>query len=104
MGQQMKRVGEHEEKTTAGFIKKYHHYQARNCNGCPLRGVCNRQQDNRIIKVCRSGIELKKQAAERLKSQQGIYYRKKRSWDVEPVFANIKNNKNFKRFYAQRTS
>jgi hypothetical protein len=98
MGQQMKRVGEHEEKTAAGFIKKYHHYQARNCNSCPLRGVCNRQQGNRIIKVCRSGAELKKQAAERLRSHQGIYYRKKRCWDVEPVFANIKNNKNFKRF------
>jgi len=98
MGQQMKRIGEHEEKTDAGFIKTYHHYQAKNCNGCPLRGVCHKQKGNRIIKVCRSGIELKKQAAERLRTERGIYYRKKRCWDVEPVFANIKQNKNFKRF------
>jgi transposase len=98
MGQHMKRIGEHEEKTEAGFAKTYHHYQANNCKGCPLRGVCHKQKGNRIIKVCRSAIELKRQAAERLRSEKGIYYRKKRCWDVEPVFANIKQNKNFKRF------
>lgn len=63
-----------------------------------MRGACHKQKGNRIIKVCRNGIELKKQAAERLRSEKGIYYRKKRCWDVEPVFANIKQNKNFKRF------
>jgi len=98
MGQHMNRVGEHQQKTEAGFTKTYRHYQAKNCNGCPLRGTCHKQKGNRIIKVCRSGIELKKQAAERLRTEKGIYYRKKRCWDVEPVFANIKQNKNFKRF------
>jgi transposase len=98
MGQQMNRVGEHEQTTEAGFTKTYHHYQAKNCNGCPLRGACHKQKGARIIKVCRRGIELKKQAAERLRTEKGTYYRKKRCWDVEPVFANIKQNKNFKRF------
>lgn len=98
MGQRMERVGGHQEKTEAGFTKTYHHYQAKNCNGCPLRGACHKQKGARLIKVCRSGIELKKWAGERLKTEKGIYYRKKRCWDVEPVFANIKQNKNFKRF------
>lgn len=98
MGQHMSRIGEHQEKSDAGFIKTYHHYQAKNCNGCPLRGACHKQKGARIIKVCRNSIELKKQAAERLRTEKGIYYRKKRCWDVEPVFANIKQNKNFKRF------
>jgi hypothetical protein len=30
--------------------------------------------------------------------KKGIAYRKKRAADIEPIFANIKHNKNFKRF------
>ena len=33
-----------------------------------------------------------------LLSEEGIKKRKQRCWDVEPVFANIKNNHGFKRF------
>lgn len=97
MGQPMNRISEHQENTGT-FVKTYTHYQAINCNGCPLRGVCHKQKGNRIIKVCHQGQYLKKQASDRLKTEKGIYYRKKRCWDVEPVFANIKHNKNFKRF------
>jgi transposase len=39
-----------------------------------------------------------KQVRQNLNSEQGIYHRKKRPCDVEPVFANIKNNHHFKRF------
>ena len=41
---------------------------------------------------------LKQQAHERLKTEKGIYYRKRRPADVEPVFGNIKSNKGFTRF------
>ena len=40
----------------------------------------------------------KQQVKENLTSEQGIYHRKKRFCDVEPVFGNIKNNHRFKRF------
>ena len=33
-----------------------------------------------------------------LNSEQGIRHRKKRCYDVEPVFANIKQNHGFRRF------
>jgi hypothetical protein len=47
--------------------------------------------------------ELKQQADLRLKSEQGIIYRKhKEQLDVEHVFANIKHNKNFKQFMFKR--
>jgi transposase len=97
MGQPMKCVGEHQEQT-GSFIRTYKHYQAANCNGCPMRGACHKQQGNRKIQVSHEGNRLKKQAAERLKTETGTYHRKKRCWDTEPVFGNIKHNKNFKRF------
>ena len=42
--------------------------------------------------------QLKHKARQRLLSERGLYHRSKRPVDVEPVFANIKHNKNFKRF------
>ncbi len=35
----------------------------------------------------------------KLETDQGIKYSKKRPVEAEPVFGNIKQNKNFKRFY-----
>ncbi len=73
-------------------------YQATNCNGCPLRGVCHRSKSNRIIEVNHALNKYKEQVRENLNSEKGIYHRKKRPCDVEPVFANIKNNHHFRRF------
>ncbi len=42
--------------------------------------------------------ELKEHAKSLLLSEQGIFHRKKRNVDVEPVFGNIKGNKGFRRF------
>ncbi len=94
MGQPMKCVGEHQQNAE-GFTRTYKHYQAANCNGCPMRGACHKQKGNRKIEVSHEGKRLKKMAIERLQTETGIYHRKKRCWDTEPVFANIKHNKNF---------
>lgn len=96
-GKLMKRIGTRQEKKN-GLLKTYALYQARGCNNCPLKQACHGQKGNRIIHVNHKGRKLKQQAHERLKTEKGIFYRKKRPADVEPVFANIKHNKNFKRF------
>lgn len=98
MGQRMRRIGTRKRITENGFEQQYASYQAINCVGCPLRGTCNKSKGNRIIEVNHNLNRLKSKASELLKSEKGIYYRKKRSADVEPVFANIKYNKGFKRF------
>ncbi len=98
MGQRMQNTGTHQTKTKTGFTQTITRYQAANCNGCPLRGVCHKSQDNRVIEVNHSLNKYKEQVRENLNSEQGIYHRKKRPCDVEPVFANIKNNHYFKRF------
>lgn len=98
MGQQMQNTGTHQTKTKTGFTQTITRYQARNCKGCPLRGACHKSKGNRIIEVNHTLNKYKQQARENLNSEQGIYYRKKRPWDVEPVFANIKSNHHFKRF------
>lgn len=98
MGQRMKNTGSHQTKTKTGFTQSVTRYQAQNCNGCPLRGICHKSKGNRIIEVNHALKKYKQQVKENLNSEQGILHRKKRPCDVEPVFGNIKNNHHFKRF------
>lgn len=98
MGQQMSNIGTHQSKTQTGFIQTITRYQAANCNCCQLRGACHKSKHNRIIEANHTLRKYKQQVKENLKSEQGIYHRKKRPCDVEPVFGNIKHNHHFKRF------
>ena len=97
-GDEMKRIGETTRTTANGFKQKLTKYQAKNCKGCLLREACHSQKANRIVDINHRLRRLKQQANMKLKSEKGITYRKKRAADIEPVFANIKHNKNFKRF------
>jgi transposase len=96
--QPMQPVRQYRKKSEAGFLKTYTVYQAKGCSRCPLKEVCHKQKGNRTYHVNHQGRKLKEAATQRLLSEKGIYYRKKRPADVEPVFGNIKFNKNFKRF------
>jgi len=98
MGQPMKKIQEGKRKTKTGFIQQVNYYQAVRCEGCPLRSPCHQSKDNRTIEVNHNLRAYKEKVRSKLQSEQGIAYRKKRCWDVEPIFANIKHNKNFKRF------
>ncbi len=98
MGQRMKNIGTQKEKNKSGYEQTITRYQAANCSGCPLRGMCHKQQGDRIIEVNLRLRKLKQKAAQRLRSEEGIKKRKKRCADVEPVFANWKQNKGFRRF------
>ena len=97
-GKPMKPAGESTRITATGFKQKLLNYQAVQCKGCPLRKQCHDQKGNRIAAINHRLRKFKQQADERLKSERGIIYRKRRAADIEPVFANIKHNKNFKRF------
>ncbi len=98
MGQHMKNTGTYNKVSSNGFIQTVTKYQAQNCNSCPLKGTCHKSKGDRIIEVNHRLNQLKQQANQRLLSEDGIKKRKQRCWDVEPVFANIKNNHGFKRF------
>lgn len=98
MGQQMYYIGNGKRKTTTGFVQISRRYQARNCEGCPLNGVCHKSKGNRIIEVNENLNRLKLKAHSLLNSEEGIERRKKRCFDVEPTFGNIKHNHGFKRF------
>jgi len=104
IGQRMAYIGEGQRVTTSGYVQFISRYQARNCQGCPMRGVCHSGKGNRIVEVNHSLRKHKQTAKEKLNTEQGIKYRKQRPVDVEPVFGNLKSNHGFKRFLLKGMS
>jgi transposase len=98
MGQPMSFIGNIKKRTSTGFEQTIKRYQAQNCGNCPLNGACHKTKINRIIDINENLNRQKKRAHELLNSEEGIIRRKKRCFDVEPVFANIKQNHGFRRF------
>jgi hypothetical protein len=98
IGESMHNIGTVTGITANGFKQTITSYQATKCKRCPVRDVCHSQKGNRIVGINHRLRKLKEQANIRLKSEQGIKFRRKCPADIEPVFANIKHNKNFKRF------
>lgn len=98
IGEPMKHTGWHIRETTNGYPQIIDTYQAKKCEGCFLQDICHQQRGNRTIEAANNYRRLKQKAEQRLKTKRGIEKRKKRCYDTEPVFANIKHNHHFKRF------
>jgi len=97
-GQKLTRIGTKKRISENGHEQQYITYQAINCEGCPLKQQCNKHEGNKIIDVNHQLNKYKIKANVLLNSASGLYHRSRRSVDVEPVFANIKHNKGFKRY------
>jgi transposase len=98
MGQRMDKIAEYKTKNASGYQQTVSRYEAKNCEGCPLRSLCHKAKGNRIIEVNHRLGKYKQQAREKLLSEEGIHHRKQRPQDVEAAIGNIKQNKGFRRF------
>ena len=98
MGQHMRRIGTSRERTASGYVTESARYQARRCEGCPLRGSCFKAKGNRVIEVNHRLNTYKKEARERLTSEEGIMHRGRRCIEPEAVFGQMKYNMGYKRF------
>lgn len=99
MGQHLEFVGLQYNKTASGYIAESSRYRATNCVGCPLRGECYKSKNNRrTIEVNHRLNKYKREARERLISEEGIKHRGRRCIEPEAVFGQMKNNMLYKRF------
>jgi transposase len=98
MGQHMEKIYDTTRTSSNGYVSNISVYQAQNCNGCPLRGMCHQTKTNRLMQVNHRLNQLKDQARQLLLSPQGIDKRSKRPVEVEAVFGQLKSNNKFNRF------
>lgn len=97
-GKPMVNIGTFTRKTLNGFKQTTTKYKAKGCARCPLKDQCHNGHKDRIIEINHNLNRLKRKSNKNLLSEEGIIHRKQRCADVEPVFANIKNNHQFRRF------
>lgn len=97
MDQHLSFIREEKSKSDAGYISHMNIYRAANCAGCPVRGLCNKATDNRLIEVNHTLNRYKEEIRYLLSSEEGIFHRKKRPVEPEAVFADIKEAGKFRR-------
>lgn len=85
-------------KMPSGYVKTISKFESKDCSNCPFKNLCNPKYQNRYIEIDLVLRHYKTLAREKLTSEKGIQFRKKRGIDVEPVFGNIKSNHHYKRF------
>ncbi len=98
MGQKMENIDTGKRTSSNGYESQVYHYQAKRCEGCPLRSMCHQSKGNRKIEVNHRLNELKIKAKELLISEKGLEHRSKRPIEVEAVFGQLKSNNKFNRF------
>jgi len=98
VGEPINRHGYATRNKKSGFKQTHALYQASKCQNCPARDTCHSQNGNRIVEISHRPRKMKAEANAKIICPAGIAYRKKRPADIEPVFAQLKHNKNFKRF------
>ena len=94
-------VGEESSVSENGYRSRRRVYEAENCDGCAVRDQCHKSQYNRRIRVSHRLAVLQARARERLDSDEGQSLRRERYTDVETVFAQIKHNRGFRRFFLR---
>ena len=102
MGQKLTHTGQGERKSRNGFISQVDYYEAKRCEGCPLRGMCHKSTGNKKIEINHKLNEYKSKAREMLTSERGLFHRSKRPIEVEAVFGQLKSNNKFSRFTLRK--
>lgn len=99
MGQHMEHIGDVTVRSDLGYVSTISRYRARNCAGCPLRGMCYKgASDQRVIEVNHRNNAYRACVKRLLTSERGMYHRSNRPVEPEAVFGDIKYNHGFKRF------
>ena len=98
MGQRLEYCYRGKRISSNSYEAEVYYYEARRCEGCPLRGMCHKSAGNRRIEVNKNLNRLKGKARSNLMSERGLYHRSKRPVEVEAVFGQLKSNNKFTRF------
>lgn len=83
--------------TRNGYQQNIDIYTCENCKGCPLKKQCTKAKGNRRIQINKNLDRHKATARKNLKSEQGIELRKRRGWEIETFFGDLKHNQKYKR-------
>lgn len=89
---------ESRKKSDNGYESTKRTYRCTECRNCPFQTTCAKDKDIKTVQVSIENQKQRKEIREKLSSEDGDLKYRKRKIEVEPVFGQIKNNREFKRF------
>jgi hypothetical protein len=93
-----------ERKNKTGFISQIRIYKCDSCHLCGHKTECTKSKTNRQIYYNPSLEKYKEQARLNLDTEYGIQLRKRRAFEVETFFGDLRQNCQFNRFLLRGLS
>lgn len=97
-GKHLEFVKEVKKRTESGYESIVRKYQCWECEGCPFREACTTSKVGRSTEWNPTYQQYKREAKEKLGTQEGKKRYSQRKIDIESVFGQIKHNRGFRRF------
>jgi transposase len=91
--------GIRKDKNRNGFISESRLYECEDCHGCPFAERCKKSIDNNRTILVNENLERYKELMRtNLSTQKGDKLKRKRGYEVESCFGDLKSNQGFRRF------
>jgi len=87
-----------EKQSKNGFISIIRIYECEGCHACIFKSQCTKAKGNRRIYYNTKLNQFKEQARSNLDSEYGMILRKRRGYEVETFFGDLRQNGKFNRF------
>lgn len=100
-GRRLQFIEEKEITRKSGYISRERIYKSPDCSGCQWKEQCTRSEGNRTLRHLPLLAKYQQEVREKLASEQGRDFRKRRGWEVETPFAMMKNNLAFVRLHLR---
>lgn len=99
-------------KSKTGYVSEKNIYQCKECNGCPYKKECIKgnncktpmEERNKVLSVAKTFLKYRKEALERILTEEGILLRINRSIQAEGSFGELKQDMQFRRYLSRGTS
>jgi transposase len=93
-----------QRKNNTGFISHVRVYEFQDCSSCAFKPQCTKAKNNRQIHYNVQLEKYKEQARLNLDSEYGLTLRKRRGFEVETFFGDLRQNCHFNRFLLRGRS
>lgn len=84
----------------SGYVTEQRRYSG-DCSGCQWKKECTYDKGNRTVTHLPRLVEHQNKVRQRLSSEKGVAFRKRRGWEVETPFAMMKKNLGFARVHLR---
>ena len=95
LGRNLLFIETNERENSSGYITESRKYKCYDCKNCPSRADCTKTY--RTLTISAKLKKHQKKARERLKSPEGVSLYRRRGFEVETVFGEMKRNQKFRR-------